>query len=309
MSEFKFACPVCGQHITADSSASGGQLSCPTCFRKIVIPQAPTAGDSKFILSAAQVAKPRPASATSTALTPSHIQPKTSMLPLAGIGLVVLLGLGAGVYFFRDKIFKKNVPEQARHSGTSNQGGKPKAPPPPKVTYPIPTNIVWSLELTNADVPESTAAGSIHGSGFFCERAVLQGVAAADAKTPARCDLNLRQGRSGPPDLGLTVQLFAQQGEDLAGKTVEITPDRPPPVPKVILRWKNEQDKAVNKTFAEGYTLKVSFGEAANGRMSGNIYLAMPDENKSVVAGRFSAEIRKAAPPKPKQPKSSKKQG
>ena len=303
MSEFKFACPVCGQHITADSSASGGQLSCPTCFRKIVIPQAPTAGDSKFILSAAQVAKPRPASATSTALTPSLTPPKASVLPLVGIGLVVVLGLGAGAYFFRDRIFKKNAPEQARAGGTTSKGGKQKAPPPPKVTYPVPTNIVWSLDLTNADVPESTAAGSIHGSGFFCERAVLQGVAPGDAKTPARCDLNLRQGKTGPPDLGLTVQLFAQQGEDLAGKTVEITPDRPPPVPKVILRWKNEQDKAVNKTFADGYTLKVAFGDAANGRMSGKIYLAMPDEAKSVVAGTFNAEIRKAAPPKPKQPK------
>src|SRR5215831_4051497 len=98
MSEFKFACPVCGQHITADSSASGGQLSCPTCFRKIVIPQAPTAGDSKFILSAAQVAKPRPASATSTSIMPPPA-PKTSILPLVGIGLVVLLGMGGGVYF------------------------------------------------------------------------------------------------------------------------------------------------------------------------------------------------------------------
>ena len=41
MSEFKFACPVCGQHITADSSTSGGQIECPTCFQKIVVPQAP----------------------------------------------------------------------------------------------------------------------------------------------------------------------------------------------------------------------------------------------------------------------------
>ena len=63
MSEFKFACPVCGQHITADSSTSGGQIECPTCFQKIVVPQAPESGNNKFILSAAQVAKPRPTSA------------------------------------------------------------------------------------------------------------------------------------------------------------------------------------------------------------------------------------------------------
>jgi hypothetical protein len=305
MSEFKFACPVCGQHITADSSASGGQLSCPTCFRKIVIPQAPTAGDPKFILSAAQVAKPRPTSATSTSLAAPPAERKVKVLPLLGIGLVALLGLGAGAYFFRDRLFKKHASEQARAGGGTNKTGKAKAPLP-RVTYPIPTNIVWSLELTNADVPESMAAGSIHGSGFFCERAVLQAVA-ADAKTPARCDLNLRQGKSGPPDLGLTVQLFAPQGEDLAGKTVEITPDRSPPVPKVILRWKNEQDKAVNKSFAEGYALRIAFGDAANGRMSGKIYVAIADEHKSVVAGTFNAEIRKAPPPKPKQPKAPKK--
>ena len=53
MSEFKFACPVCGQHITADSSASGSQLDCPTCFRKIVVPQAPAA-ETKLLLSATQ---------------------------------------------------------------------------------------------------------------------------------------------------------------------------------------------------------------------------------------------------------------
>src|SRR4029077_5834678 len=52
MSEFKFACPVCGQHITADSGASGKSLECPTCFQRIVAPQAPLSGDPKLILSA-----------------------------------------------------------------------------------------------------------------------------------------------------------------------------------------------------------------------------------------------------------------
>src|ERR1051325_7910268 len=51
MSEFKFACAVCGQHITADSEIAGSQLQCPTCFRKIVVPQAPSAADPKFIRS------------------------------------------------------------------------------------------------------------------------------------------------------------------------------------------------------------------------------------------------------------------
>ena len=42
MSEFKYACPVCGQHIKCDSSQAGSQMECPTCFQKITVPQAPS---------------------------------------------------------------------------------------------------------------------------------------------------------------------------------------------------------------------------------------------------------------------------
>src|SRR5438874_11425642 len=104
MSEFKFACPVCGQHITADSSASGGKLECPTCFQKIVVPQA-SAADSKFILAASQVGKPRPIGAPGD--NPENVVPSKSVLPIAAILLVVVLGTaGVLAYVFRGKIFK-----------------------------------------------------------------------------------------------------------------------------------------------------------------------------------------------------------
>ena len=93
MSEFKFACPVCGQHITAHSSTSGGQIECPTCYRKIVVPQAPEAGDSKLILSAAQVAKARPTSnGAASQLGPLGSSARRTSL-WALLGLLVLLGV------------------------------------------------------------------------------------------------------------------------------------------------------------------------------------------------------------------------
>src|SRR5438445_749880 len=153
------------------------------------------------------VPNPRAASSTVAPIDPSARSQARSSIPIAVIGLVVLLGAtGAGLYIFRDKIFKKPPSQQAR--GSTNAPAKKKAPPAPKVTYAVPTNITWSLELTNADLPETTAAGSIHSSGFLCERSVLQGVAARDAKPPPRWALTLRQGKSGSPDLGLTLQLF-----------------------------------------------------------------------------------------------------
>jgi DNA-directed RNA polymerase subunit RPC12/RpoP len=286
MSEFKFACPVCGQHITADSSNSGGHIACPTCFQKIIVPQAPTSTDPKFILSAAQVGKPRPVGiANGDEMGGAHIDHRKSLI--ATIALIVIVGAAGGATFaFRDKIFKSSR-DQAQ---TNGPGKKAVATPPPRV-YPIPTNVNWTMDLSEASIPEVTAVGSIHSNGFFCERATLQGG-----------NLTLRQGGSWPPDLGVTVQLFAKQGEELSGKTVEIKPDRTPPIPKIVLRWKDEQQKAVTRNITEGYALKVAFGEAANGRIPGKIFISLPDENKSFIAGTFNAEIRKATPPKPKQP-------
>ena len=59
MSEFKYACPVCGQHIKCDSSQSGTQMECPTCFQKIIVPQAPT-DEQKLILTGTKVGGERP---------------------------------------------------------------------------------------------------------------------------------------------------------------------------------------------------------------------------------------------------------
>ena len=286
MSEFKFACPVCGQHITADSSASGSQIACPTCFRKIVVPQAPASTDTKFILSAAQVAKPRPTAAEAVSqLGPLQSSSPRTSLPAVAALLVVLVAAGAALFVFRDRIFKPaRVAEPASTNAPLSQ---PAAALVLNTNYPVPTNITWTLDLTNAVFPATPAAGRIHGSGFFCERAFLRGG-----------QLIFGQGKTFPWDLGLAVNLFARRGEELSGKTVEITPDRPR-APKVTLRWKDKQQEAVTRGIANGYLLRVAFGQATNSRMPGQIYIALPDETESFVAGTFDAEITKPPPPKP----------
>ena len=117
----------------------------------------------------------------------------------------------------------------------------------------------------------------------------------------------MRQGKSWPPDLGVTIQLVAKQGEELSGKTVDIPADRTPPVPQVILRWRDQQQEPITHNIKNGgYALKVIFGDAANGRMPGKLYISLPDDDKSFIAGTFDAEIRKPPPPKkkaaPRQP-------
>jgi hypothetical protein len=102
MSEYKFACPVCGQHIMSDSSRSGSVMECPTCFQKITAPQAPATNDSKFILSGTKVAE-RP--------NPPFILPKTISVkngsPFgAMIWIVVVVAALAGAFIFRGKLLK-----------------------------------------------------------------------------------------------------------------------------------------------------------------------------------------------------------
>lgn len=103
MSEFKFACPVCGQHITADSSNSGTQITCPTCFQAIVVPQAPISGSSNLILSASQASKRR-GTAAGTDLQPIRRRGKWSSLLATGLVLIVLFAGALAIYSIRDSL-------------------------------------------------------------------------------------------------------------------------------------------------------------------------------------------------------------
>ena len=290
MSEFKFACPVCGQHITADSANSGGQLECPTCFRKIVVPQAPEAADPKFILAASQVAKPRPLPAAEPAATAPPEASNASSLPVAVfVGLGLVLAAGAAAWTFRGSIFPSgdHPAGEIVHPGPSRATNAPKeAKAPPVIVHAVPTNITWTLSLSNTVTPETAAAGSLRGSGFLCERATLQGGA-----------LTLRQGK-GSQEVTVTVRLFAEEAEYLGGKCIEVGPERNPPLPRVTVRWKNSGQQTIKENFDKGYALRVAFDQPANKRMGGRIYLCLPDGARSFVAGTFDAEIRKAPPPK-----------
>jgi regulation of enolase protein 1 (concanavalin A-like superfamily)/DNA-directed RNA polymerase subunit RPC12/RpoP len=108
MNEFKYACPVCGQHIKCDVSQAGSVMECPTCFQKITVPQAPSTADQKFILTGSKVVeKKTPASAEAGVLAAPE---KNSPLAAIALILVVLLAAGAGIFFFREPLFHLGPP-------------------------------------------------------------------------------------------------------------------------------------------------------------------------------------------------------
>jgi len=285
MSEFKFACPVCGQHITADSNSSGSQLECPTCFRKIVVPQAPASTDPKFILSAAEANRPRPPRTDAPRMEPVSRQPARTAISILLIALfIALCSVGVTLYAFREKNFKAK-PESGQLAGSAvreeDAQGEVRA-------VPAPTNDVsWNLDLADAAFPDATPAGKIRGEYVLCNRSSLTGGA-----------LGFRQTTRGLPDLSVTIYFFAKQAEELRGKSINVATNDAP-VPRVTVRWKEGKDTK-SQSFTNGYALKLELGDIAGNRIPGKVYLSLPDQKRTRVAGTFSAEIRKPAPPKPR---------
>ena len=293
MSEFKFACPVCGQHITADSEGTGSQLECPTCYRKIVVPQAPTSADPKFILSASEANKPRPPQPSLPTLGPISKEPVRTAIPVWLIILVILLGLlGAGAFAFRGKLTGGGKAETASPAGPAAGEANEDGPPPGK-SPPVPAatnDVAWNLELAEAAYPEAAAAGRLRGDFVACNRNTLTGGA-----------LGFRQNQRGRPDVSVTIYFFAKQPDELRGKTINVTTNDSP-APRVIVRWKEGKDTR-SEIFTNGYALKMEVGEITGNRLAGKVYLCLPDEARSCVAGVFSAEIKKPGPAKPRPPK------
>jgi len=104
MNEFKFVCPVCGQHIKCESWRSNSTMECPTCFQKIIVPQSPATDDVALIITGSKARKQRvPTAVTNLGTT----TPPKKKFPTAAIAFVILLCAAiAMVFVFKGKIFK-----------------------------------------------------------------------------------------------------------------------------------------------------------------------------------------------------------
>jgi len=288
MSEYKYACPVCGQHIKCDTSQSGAVMVCPTCLQKITPPQPPAEADQKFILSGKKV-DDRPKTSVLLTAQPVLEVPKRNF-PVAVLALLVLIVLcsATAAVVFHGRLFKSagKPTAQARLEPPRTNAVPPPRPP---VVIPHAADTNWMLNLAAAQFPETPAAGRIHGRDFLCERSSFQaGI------------LTLRQGTRGGVDFGLVINFGEATPEMLAGTAINVTTNAHLAA-RVNLRWK-ETDQVLNDFFQAGYALRLEFGTAANNRLPGKIYFCAPDDDQSYVAGTFNADIRKPRPAKPAPP-------
>ena len=290
MSEYKYACPVCGQHMRCDSSQAGTVTECPTCFQKIIAPQAPAPGEEqKFVLTGTKVGD-RPAPKMPEA--GPNVAVPTAKNHLWIILIVVLVaGLaGAGVIAIRTKLFRSAGDQRGNQQTSSSSEGEPVKPskpekPPPVAPPASDTN--WMLTLGSNAIPDSPVAGRIHKQDFIVERANFQ-----------NGSLTLRAGTRGPVEFGVLINFSGAQPESLAGKSLNIIADTNKSA-RVSLRWKDDSGTVQKENYDDSYAMRLEFGALANNRLPGKIYLCTPDPEKSYLLGSFNADARK---PKPKAP-------
>jgi DNA-directed RNA polymerase subunit RPC12/RpoP len=281
MSEFKYACPVCGQHIKCDSSQAGTQMECPTCFQKIIVPQAPT-DEQKFILTGTKVSGERPLPKGLDAVSTYSPAKKISG---AVVVLIIFACIAAAVAFvYRGTIFKTASSPADTNSPAVTQGSdSSQAPLPPQKTLlvaPPANDTNWTLNLNGMAIPDSTAAGRIKGRDFICQHAYFSGGY-----------LSLHD-----EDSSYSINFSGAAAEALAGKSLNVMTNAPQAA-HISLRWK-DGDQNMRESFTNDYAMLLDFDSVTSGRISGKIYLCTSDEQKSYVAGTFTAEIRKGKPKK-----------
>ncbi len=282
MSEFKFACPVCGQHMMCDASHGGQVMECPTCFQKIAAPQAPAA-DGKFILTGTKVTE-RKISTRGFDAAPVAVETEKKFPAGIVIGLIVAaLAVGVALFLFRDKIFTHAAPSTPLKTVAATNA--PPPPPKPVLVAPPASDTNWMLTLDEAVTPDGPVVGRLHGQDFIAERVSFQ-----------NGTLTLRAGTRGPVEFGVFINFSGVPPEALAGKVINVSADTEKAAP-VSVRWQDASGAVQKGDYNVGYALRLEFGAVAKNRLAGKIYLCLPDVEKSYLMGKFIANINR---PKPK---------
>lgn len=198
--------------------------------------------------------------------------------------LIVLVAGGAGAYLmqqdggldFISGLFESKpatIRPPAARAPAPSADKKPAAPGPaaPAVAKP-----------GAPEIPATPAKGQIHGKPFSVENSYIEsGV------------LTLRLGKDATADLEVKVMLPGSPWETPAGKKYNVMGTGDAGMPQVMLAWKEDgQNTPSEQKFTDKYLMALEFGQEKDRKLPGKIYLNLPDETKSNVAGTFEADIR-----------------
>jgi hypothetical protein len=251
-------------------------MTCPTCFQKIIVPQAPTTDEQKFILTGIKVGD-RPA-AKDPELNP-YATPEPKRIPGVIVVLAIFLLIGVAVGFvYHGTIFKPASNSKNGGTPASTNAANSDTDSGPSMVAPMADDTNWLTDLAGVNIPDSVAAGRIHGEDFLVEKAFY-----------THGSLFLRTGQKGPVKFGVSINFNGAEPDALAGKNLNILADTNKSA-RVTLHWQGG-DVAHKDSYEINYALRLEFGSLTNQHLPGRIYLCTPDPQKSYVMGTFDAEI------------------
>lgn len=305
MSEFKFDCPLCHEPIQCGVEYAGYPIQCPACNGQITVPK-PEARPKVRVTTTGGSTPPMPA------IPPLRQGGSGSKPPYLKIGVsVLLIGVVLAALFPVLKRFQKTTDAAIEETAEAGGGGQEATDParlepkdervvnrpgassenPVETPAPVAAELsapivipAWTLDLEKAEVPKSRANGNLGGPNFVVNQARLH-------KNGILNILSLRPGTNALADRELLVYIRLKPGESIEGKTIQITRDLPAGVPQVAKKWRPDPRYAPQqKFFSSGYLMKLEFGKMKEAGLPGKIFLALPDQDGTVVAGHFEAE-------------------
>lgn len=127
---------------------------------------------------------------------------------------------------------------------------------------------VWTMDLKMMKPFAGPLAGKILGADFNPDKIQLQNTG-----------LNLRSGRD-------MIHIFVtiKPGRDV----YEFNGDDPPKGRPAIHVHINSTKPPGVTAYTTGYAMRLEFGKEVNGRIPARLYLSLPDDRKSCIAGTFS---------------------
>src|SRR5262252_6061536 len=119
--------------------------------------------------------------------------------------LLIVLAATLIISVYRDKIFPpENLPPSPTRAVRPATTPSTAAPAAPRAS-----DANWTLTLGTNTIPDSPAAGRIHGLDFVVEHAFFQ-----------NSTLTLRTGTRGPVDFGVLITFSGAQVESVAGQAI-----------------------------------------------------------------------------------------
>ena len=236
----------------------GRTTECPSCFKKLTVPQAPTDSGTKLIITASLADSRRASIADAPVPVPQRVAEVASKGPLIYILLALLTILVAVILLL----------------SLENNGWGPSGGP----SNPLQ---LWTDQTHELKLFDTPVVGRLNKWDFALTSASWRDTT-----------LILQQDEGEPEALSLRITFPLQAGELVPGKNFRFGPNSPSSGTSLRIVWKNERGNEESQTVRSEWILWIEFDEVSQTTVGGRIHVCVLDADRSWMAGRFSAANR-----------------